>query len=158
MTTTANQSSVIDSGEFTVTRTITIAAPIEKVWAAVTEAQHIARWFGQTAVLDEVAVGASGVFSFEGFGSFPVLIEELDPPRMIAYRWSNEQALADAPIDPDHSTVFRFTLEELDGSTQLTVVESGFDTQADPAANMESHRTGWDAELDELVSYLEGGS
>lgn len=158
MTTTANQSSVIDSGEFTVTRTITIAAPIEKVWAAVTEAQHIARWFGQTAVLDDVAVGARGVFSFEGFGSFPVLIEELDPPRTIAYRWSNEQALADAPIDPDHSTVFRFTLEELDGSTQLTVVESGFDTQADPAANMESHRTGWDAELDELVSYLEGGS
>jgi uncharacterized protein YndB with AHSA1/START domain len=155
---TANQSSVVDSGEFTVRRTITIAAPIEKVWAAITEADHIARWFGQTAVLDEVAVGASGVFSFEGFGAFPVLIEELDPPRMIAYRWSNEQAFPDAPIDPNHSTVFRFTLDPLDGGTQLTVVESGFETQADPSASLESHRTGWDSELDELVVYLEGGS
>jgi uncharacterized protein YndB with AHSA1/START domain len=158
MAKTAHQFSVVDTGDFTVTRTITIAAPIEKVWAAITEADHIARWFGQTAVLDEVAVGASGVFSFEGFGAFPVLIEELDPPRMIAYRWSNEQAFSDAPIDPNHSTVFRFTLEPVDGGTQLTVVESGFETQADPSASLESHRTGWDSELDELVAYLEGGS
>src|SRR6478752_6659706 len=117
MTMTANQASVVDAGEFTVTRTITIAAPIEKVWAAITEAEHIARWFGQTAVLDDVAVGAGGVFSFEGYGAFPVRIEELDPPRMIAYRWSNDDARGTQPteVDPDRSTVFRFTLEALDG-------------------------------------------
>lgn len=158
MTMTVNEPSVVDSGEFTVKRTITIAAPIEKVWAAITEAEHIARWFGQAAVLDEVAVGAGGVFSFEGYGDFPVLIEELDPPRMIAYRWSNENARAVDPVDSDHSTVFRFALEPVDGGTQLTVVESGFDTLADPAASMEGNRGGWDSELDELVAYLEDGS
>lgn len=160
MTMTANQPSVVDNGEFTVRRTIAIAAPIEKVWAAITEAEHIARWFGQAAVLDEVAIGAGGVFSFDGYGDFPVLIEELDPPRMIAYRWSNDDARGARPaeVDPDHSTVFRFTLEALDGGTQLTVVETGFDTTSDPAFNMESHRGGWDSELDELIAYLEGGS
>jgi uncharacterized protein YndB with AHSA1/START domain len=160
MTMTTNQASVVDAGEFTVRRTITIAAPIEKVWTAITEAEHIARWFGQTAVLDEVAVGAGGVFSFEGYGDFPVLIEELDPPRMIAYRWSNDDARGtqSSKVDPDHSTVFRFTLEALEGGTQLTVVETGFDTTSDPAFNMESHRQGWDSELDELVAYIEGGS
>ena len=56
---TDNQPSVVDSDEFTVRRTITIAAPIEKVWAAVTEPEHISRWFGQTTVLDELAVGAA---------------------------------------------------------------------------------------------------
>ncbi|MDQ1553350.1 MAG: hypothetical protein QOK46_428, partial [Microbacteriaceae bacterium] len=131
MTMTTNQPSIVDSGEFTVRRTITIAAPIEKVWAAITEAEHIARWFGQTAVLDTVAVGAGGVFSFDGFGTFPVRIEELDPPHAIAYRWSNEPTFSDAPIDPDHSTVFRFTLEPQGSGTQLTVVESGFDTNLD---------------------------
>jgi len=98
MTTTANQPAVANGGELTVRRTITIAAPIEKVWAAITEAEHIARWFGQSAVLDEVAVGAAGIFSFEGYGDFPVRIEELDPPRTIAYRWSNDNARA---VDPD---------------------------------------------------------
>ncbi|MCU1505207.1 MAG: hypothetical protein QOG18_2008 [Microbacteriaceae bacterium] len=158
MTMTTNQPSIVDSGEFTVRRTITIAAPIEKVWAAITEAEHIARWFGQTAVLDTVAVGAGGVFSFDGFGTFPVRIEELDPPHAIAYRWSNEPTFSDAPIDPDHSTVFRFTLEPHGSGTQLTVVESGFDTNLDPAGGLESHRGGWDSELDELVAYLEDGS
>jgi uncharacterized protein YndB with AHSA1/START domain len=162
MSMTINQPSTIDDRAFTVRRTITIAAPLEKVWAAVTEAEHIARWFPQTAVLDRVAVGGGGVFSFDGYGDFPVLIEELDPPRMIAYRWSNENARPVDPVDRAHSTVFRFTLEpvalENGGGTQLTVVESGFDNLADPAGSMEGNRSGWDSELDELVAYLESGS
>lgn len=155
MTMTSNEPSVVDSGDFTVRRTITIAAPPEKVWAAITEPEYIVRWFGQGATLEAVAVGADGVFSFDGWGDFPVRIEELDAPRMIAYRWGNQSATA---LDPDHSTVFRFTLEPQGDGTQLTVVESGFNTLADPATSMESNRGGWDFELDELVAYLEGGS
>jgi uncharacterized protein YndB with AHSA1/START domain len=158
MSMTANQPSVVDDREFTVRRTITIAAPPEKVWAAVTEAEHIARWFPQTAVLDTVAVGSGGVFSFDGYGDFPVLIEELDPPRMIAYRWSNENARPVDPVDLAHSTVFRFTLEPVEGGTRLTVVESGFGNLADPVGSMDGNREGWDWELDELVAYLESGS
>ena len=48
---TDNEASVIDEGTFSVRRTIRIAAPIEKVWTAVTEPEHISRWFGRT-VLD----------------------------------------------------------------------------------------------------------
>jgi uncharacterized protein YndB with AHSA1/START domain len=160
MTTTANQPSVIDTGEFVVRRTISIAAPVDKVWAAVTEPRHIAQWFGQRAELDKVAVGGRGLFSFEGHGDVPVRIEEFDPPRMITYRWSTElnNAADQGQLDPGRSTVFSFTLDELDGGTQLTVVESGFGALADPAASMESHRGGWDSELDELAAYLEDGS
>lgn len=160
MTMTANPPAAVDSRELTVTRTITIAAPIEKVWAAITEAKHIAGWLGQAAVLDVVAVGASGVFSFDGYGDVPVRIEELDPPKTIVYRWCNDDARGTQPteVDDDHSTVFRFTLEPRAEGTQLTVVESGFGTTTDPTFNLESHRKGWDAELDELVDYLEGGS
>ena len=160
MTMTTNPPAVVDSGAFTVRRTITIQAPMDRVWEAITDARHIAAWFGQSAVLDAVAVGAGGVFSFDGFGDFPVLIEELEPPRLIAYRWSNDNTSAVDPtrVSLERSTVFRFTLEPAGSGTQLTVVESGFDSLADPAAGMESNRGGWDAELDELVAYLEGGS
>jgi uncharacterized protein YndB with AHSA1/START domain len=155
---TINSPSVVDSDDFTVSRTITISAPIEKVWAAVTEPEHIAQWFPQKAVLEPVRVGADGVFSFEGYGDFPVRVEELDPPRTISYRWSNENARPVNPIDLAHSTVFRFTLEPVDGGTQLTVVESGFQHLADPAGSLEGNRQGWDSELDELVAYLESVS
>jgi uncharacterized protein YndB with AHSA1/START domain len=160
MTMTDNQPSVVDSDEFTVRRTVTIAAPIEKVWAAVTEPEHISRWFGQTTGFDELAVGARGAFSFEGYGTIPVLIEELDPPHAVAFRWGNESGQAIDPdrVDPEHSTVFRFTLEAIDSGTRLTVVESGFGTLSSPAASMESNRTGWDEQLDKLVAYFEGGS
>ena len=54
--------------------------------------------------------------------------------------------------------MFTFTLEPVSDGTLLTVVESGFDATSDPVANLESHRTGWDAELDKLAALLESGS
>jgi uncharacterized protein YndB with AHSA1/START domain len=159
MSTTTNPPSVVDTDTFTVRRTVTIKAPINKVWAAVTEAKHIAGWFPHSAVLDDVAVGAAGVFTWDDYGDFAVQIEEIDAPRMIAYRWSNDATQGQQPstVDRERSTVFRFTLEPIEGGTQLTVVETGFGTLPDPAASMENNRGGWNSELDELVAYLEGG-
>ena len=144
---------------FTVRRTIHIAAPIEKVWSAVTEPEHISRWFGQAA-FDGSGVGATGTLTWPDDGSIPVRIEAIDAPRMVSYRWGNDDALGERPdeLDDAHSTVFTFTLEAVPDGTQLTVVETGFETTSDPAANLEDHRGGWDAELDKLVALLEGGS
>ena len=165
MSMTTNPPSVVDSAGFTVRRTITIKATIDKVWAAVTEAEHLARWFPHTAVLPSATVGTRGVFTWDDYGSFPVRIEDVDPPHSIAYRWSNSAPLEvpseeidEIELEPGRSTVFRFTLEEMEGGTQLTVVETGFGALADPAASMEDNRGGWNSELDELVAYLEGGS
>ncbi len=156
MTMTTNPSAVVDSDEFIVRRTITIAAPLDKVWAAISEPEHLSRWFPQSAVFDTIAAGSVGTFTFEGYGAFPVRVEEFEAPKSIAYRWGAPDDDPAGTIDPDRSTVFRFTLEPVDGGTQLTVVESGFNFGDDPAANMEDHRGGWDSELDELVAYLEG--
>ena len=149
--------SVVDEGRFTVRRTIRIAAPIDKVWSAVTEPAHISKWFG-TAVLDGAGVGARGTLTFPDYGSVPLRIEAIDAPRMVAYRWGNDDALGElaADVDPEHSTVFTFTLEAVADGTELTVIETGFETTSDPAANLESHREGWNSELDKLVALLEG--
>lgn len=163
MTMVTNPPATIDDAGFAVRRTVTIAASIDKVWAAITEPAHLVRWFGQRAELPELAVGARGMLGFDGYGEFPLRIEELDPPHTIAYRWSNDNATA--PADPgapdDHlfarSTVMRFTLEQIPEGTSLTVVETGFDTLTDPAAAMANNRGGWTDELDELVAYVEAG-
>ena len=155
----SNEASVIDAGAFTVKRTIRIAAPVEKVWSAVTDPEHISRWFGQTA-LDGAGVGARGTMTFPDYGAVPLRIEAIEAPRSVSYRWGNDDASGHLPdeVDDDHSTVFTFTLESVSGGTQLTVVETGFETTSDPAANLESHRTGWNDELDKLVALLESGS
>lgn len=157
MTMTDNQASVVDESTFSVRRTIRIAAPIEKVWTAVTEPEHISKWFGQT-VLDGAGAGASGTITFPDYGSVPLRVEAMDAPRLVSYRWGNDDAagkLSDS-VDDDRSTVFTFTLEQVSDGTQLTVVETGFDRTSDPAANMASHAEGWVVELDKLVALLEG--
>ena len=153
---TDNEASVIDEGTFSVRRTIRIAAPIEKVWTAVTEPEHISRWFGRT-VLDGAGVGATGTITFPDYGSVPIRVEALDAPRMVSYRWGNDDALGHLRDElDDRSTVFTFTLEPVPDGTRLTVVETGFDRTSDPAANMASHGEGWVSELDKLVALLEG--
>jgi uncharacterized protein YndB with AHSA1/START domain len=156
---TINQPAVIDENELTVRRTVRIAAPPEKVWSAITEPAHISRWFGQAA-LDGAAVGAEGTLSWADRGAVPLRIEAIDAPRMIAYRWTNDVPGDTLPdkVDDAHSTVFTFTLEALADGTRLTVVETGFETTSDPTAALESHRHGWDSELDELVALLEADS
>lgn len=161
MTMTTNPPATVDAAGFAVRRTVTIAASPEKVWAAITEPKHLVRWFGQRAELPELAVGARGMLGFDGYGDFPLRIEELDPPHTIAYRWSNDNAAppadADAPDEVvfERSTVMRFTLEQIPEGTSLTVVETGFATLTDPAAAMANNRGGWTDEIDELVAYLE---
>ena len=64
MTMTDNPASVIDEGTYTVRRTIRIAAPVDAVWRAVTEPEHISKWFGRT-VLDGTGPGAQGTFGIQ---------------------------------------------------------------------------------------------
>lgn len=156
---TVNPSSVVDDAAFTVRRTIRIAAPVEKVWAAVTEPEHISRWFGR-ARFETVAAGANGTLTWPDRAPIPVRIEALEAPRLVSYRWGNDDASGVVPdaLDDAHSTVFTFTLVEVDGGTELTVVETGFENTSDPAANLVDHRDGWNGELDKLVALLESGS
>jgi uncharacterized protein YndB with AHSA1/START domain len=151
-----NPLTVAEHDTFTVRRTIHIAASVEKVWTAVTEPEHISRWFGRT-VIQGTGVGAHGTVTWPDEDAIPIRIEELDRPRTISYRWCNDDALGSVPseLDPRRSTVFTFTLEPVGDGTQLTVVETGFETTRDPAGNLESHRQGWDEQLDRLVAMLE---
>jgi uncharacterized protein YndB with AHSA1/START domain len=159
VTTSQSEPAVVDPVAFTVRRTIHIAAQVEKVWSAVTEPEHISRWFGR-AELHGSGAGARGSLTFPDRGAVPLRVEAIQPRRSVTYRWSNDDALDHLPdeLDEDHSTVFTFTLEPVSGGTQLTVVESGFDRTSDPAGNLESHRAGWDAELDKLAALFASGS
>ena len=147
--------SIIDADALTVRRTIEIAAPLDVVWRAITEPELISRWFGE-AEFDGGGAGAHGTLRWPDQGSFPVRIESVDAPRSIAYRWTSDPGIAVRPdvVDEARSTVFEFTLAPSPVGTVLTVVETGFETTADPGAALEDHRDGWDSELDELVALL----
>jgi uncharacterized protein YndB with AHSA1/START domain len=147
---------VADTETFTITRTIRAEAPVDRVWQALTQEEHITRWFGQRASLPDLRVGGEGSFGFSGYGDFAVRIDEYDEPVAFAFTWGEPVDRPD-PLRTGASTQVRFTLEPDGAGTRLTVVETGFGslTGRDPRRALEDNREGWTSELDELVAYLE---
>jgi uncharacterized protein YndB with AHSA1/START domain len=148
------QKSIVDEEAFSVRRTLRINAGVDAVWAAVTEPEHISRWFG-VVHLDGRGAGASGTIAWPDQPPVPIRVEVVDPKHSISYRWTNVGGPAPSDITEDNSTEFTFTLEPLDEGTQLTVVESGFGTLPDPLPELRDHGAGWNEELDKLVVLLE---
>ena len=155
MTTSHNPPATIDDQTLSVSRTITIAAPPAKVWVAITEPEHIARWHTSAATLSALEPGGTGHWTFDGEGDIPIVIEAVDPLRSITYRWSDK---AGRQVNPSSSTIFTFTLESVETGTQLTVVETGFESLDDPAKGLADNQYGWTRQLDALTSYLEDAS
>ena len=134
-----------------ITRTIDIKATLEKVWAALTESDLIAQWFGDACEFDATP-GGTGYFGWPHHGRHRVVVEHVDKPKTLVYRWARE---ADVDPVPGNSTVVRFDLTELADGTRLTLFETGFDELPEPQAAHADNTGGWQAELAELVEFVE---
>jgi uncharacterized protein YndB with AHSA1/START domain len=136
-------------------RDIAIDAPVERVWAALTEASQIAGWFGDRAEID-LRPGGAAEFFWEAFGSFHAIIERVEPHRHFAYRWARN---ANEPPRAGNSTLVEFTLSPEGTGTLLKVVETGFQflemPEEEQARQREMNTQGWHSELDELRDYAQ---
>ena len=157
MENTQNPQAVIDADAFSVRRTIHINAPREKVWRTVTEPELMSQWFGQLT-LSGAGAGALGTIGWPGERRVPIRVDTFNPQSEVSYRWCNEEGPLPETVDDQRSTVFTFTLDDVPGGTQLTVVETGFEHTSNPAGLMADHRGVWDDDLDRLVALLDRSS
>ncbi len=140
-------------------REITIAAPVERVWAGLTAPEHVGQWFGSGKPTQiDLRPGGVMVLDHGENGVFPTLIEETNPPRYFSYRWAS--AYPGEPATEDNSTLVEFTLDPDQDGTRLRLVESGFATLDIPEdrraqASQESHSDGWTEALKGLRQYVE---
>ncbi len=126
---------------------VVIAAPVERVWAVLTEPEHVGQWFGQgkPAQID-LRPGGIMVLDHGEYGTFPTRIEKVDPPRYFSYHWAS--AYPGEEATGENSTLVEFTLTPEGDGTRLRLVESGFASLAIPqhrkaTASYESHASGW---------------
>jgi uncharacterized protein YndB with AHSA1/START domain len=134
-------------------RTVRIERPLERVWAAITTAEGLGTWFGNSAEVD-LRVGGSAKLGWDGGHAAELRIERLEPKTVFGYTWGIN-GLGDQ--DP-RRTYVEFTLTPDESGTTVTVVETGF-AQLEPdayAKAFEGNTHGWASELDELVAYLHG--
>ncbi|MFI6713251.1 SRPBCC domain-containing protein [Nonomuraea sp. NPDC050478] len=143
-------------GSDAIERVLVLRHPVERVWAALTTAEGLSRWFGSVAEID-LRPGGRAFFRWDDLGDESVAtIVVVDPPRRFAFRWAIEGLPeADAP-----RTLVDFTLEPIPDGTRLRLMESGF-TQAAADVARSAHQAnsqGWDTELADLETYLDAAA
>ena len=136
----------------TIVEQIAIAAPAERVFAALTDPQQRAQWWGGAGMFrterleSDLRVGGQWLQSGTGRDDQPFTIRGeyrvIEPPRVLAFTWlPSWQSGAQASL-------VRFDLDERDGVTTVRVTHSGLT----PAAR-QAHR-GWPQILGWLAAYL----
>ena len=132
-------------------RTVELAHPPAKVWAALTTAEGLGTWFGNGAVVD-LREGGSAQLSWDSGDKASLSIERVDEPTVFAFTW----AVIGLPEDDPRRTYVEFTLAPAAGGTRLTMVESGFAQLSGDAYRKAfgGNTDGWKHELGELVDYL----
>jgi uncharacterized protein YndB with AHSA1/START domain len=109
-------------------RETTIAAAVERVWALLTEPEHVNGWFTDAGAEIDLRPGGAMIMRWAEHGSVRARVEAVEPPRRFAYRWTAHHAPELAEPADGNSTLVEFTLTPEGDGTRLRVVESGFDT------------------------------
>jgi uncharacterized protein YndB with AHSA1/START domain len=113
--------------------------PVEKVWRAITEPEHLAAWFPDTIIVAEWSVGAPLRFetSHESIGDFDGEVLAVDPPHSLEFRWGTDTIRLEVAPDGDGST--------------LTLIDT-----IDELGKAARDGAGWHTCLDVLEHHLDG--
>jgi uncharacterized protein YndB with AHSA1/START domain len=134
------------------TASVTIAAPIEEVWNAVTTPHLIKRWFFGVDTETDWRVGSPLVHRGEWQGK-PYedkgTILRFEPPTTLVH--THRGPAPSAPDRPEHYQEVTWSLAERDGETTLTVAETNLPSQEAKAMSDQS----WKVVLHNLKELLE---
>jgi uncharacterized protein YndB with AHSA1/START domain len=133
-------------------RTVDLAAPPEKVWAALTTAEGLAAWFGNEATID-LRPGGSAQMKWTDGPRADMRVERVEERAVFGFTWH----IYGLPEDDPRRTYVEFTLEPAGAGTRLTVVESGFAQAPEDIYRtaFDGNTRGWASELAELADYLD---
>jgi uncharacterized protein YndB with AHSA1/START domain len=133
-------------------RSVELAHPPDKVWAALTTAEGLSSWFGEKATID-LRPGGAGQMTFGSGLSVEMRVERVEAPRVFAFTWR----IPELPEDDPRRTYVEFTLEPVGAGTRLQLAETGFAQLPDDTRRnaYDSHTQGWASELGELAGYLD---
>lgn len=137
-------------------RTVELAHPPAKVWAALTTAEGLAAWFGNNGAAIDLRPGGAAELDFDNGFHQNMRVERVEEPSVFGFTWQ----VNGLPDDDVRRTYVEFTLEPTASGTRLTVVETGFAQLPDDAHDQAftGNTRGWGAKLGELSDYLDRGA
>jgi len=133
---------------------IVLRAPRSRVWRAISDAKEFGAWFRLT--LDGAFAAGKTVRGSHDAFKVEMRIERIEPERYFSYRWHPYPKDPAKDYAEEPMTLVEFTLEEVEGGTALTIVESGFDRipLARRAEAFRMNTEGWGAQIKNLERYV----
>ncbi|HMK34274.1 MAG TPA: SRPBCC family protein [Desulfomonilaceae bacterium] len=141
-------------------RKILLKAPRSRVWRALSNAEEFGDWFSVDLKGKTFAPGqrVQAQVTYPGYEHIvlDMLIERMEPERLLSWRWHPYPADPTVDYSEEPTTLVVFELEEVEGGTLLTVVESGFDN-IPPSRRLEAFRmnsSGWDEQMKNIEKHV----
>lgn len=141
-------------------KNITLKAPIDKVWRALTDYEEFGTWF-RVKIDGPFKAGekATGKLTYPGYEhlKWEVEIKEISPKNKFSFTWHPYAVDPDKDYSDEPQTLVEFILKETDGGTHLSVSETGFENlpQARFAEAIRMNEGGWEAQLTNVQNYVE---
>lgn len=142
---------------------IDLAAPVSRVWQALTDSRQFGEWF-RVNLNGPFAPGqtVSGNILHPGYEHIrmTVVVQAIQPETLFSYTW--HPYAIDPAVDYSHEpqTLVEFHLKPTSTGTSLTVIESGFSQipadRRDTAFRMNSN--GWASQLKNIDAYVSKAS
>lgn len=138
---------------------VVLHAPLSRVWRAISNAEEFGTWF-RVNLEGAFSAGATtkGKITSKGYEHVTVdlQVERIEPERYFSYRWHPYAIDPAKDYSAEPTTLVEFILEEADGGTALTIIESGFDkiplTRRADAFRMNDQ--GWMGQMKNLERYV----
>jgi len=144
-------------------KTIDVAAPVERVWDALTDHEKFGTWF-RVALDQPFVLGqpSTGYMTYPGYEDYrwEARVVAIEPMRRFAYEWpatGGDKDLMESSSTVPEWTLVEFLLEPIGNGTRLTVTESGFDKVPEPRRSdvMRSNDGGWTEQVQNIRDYVE---
>jgi uncharacterized protein YndB with AHSA1/START domain len=138
---------------------VVLRSPRTRVWRAIANAEEFGTWFRvklEGAFIEGKPIqGKMAIPGYEHM-TMELLVERIDPEQYFSYRWHPYAIDPAVDYSAEPTTLVEFKLEEVDGGTAVTIVESGFDriplARRAEAFRMDSQ--GWAGQIKNIERYV----
>lgn len=150
-------------------KSITLKAPLEKVWRALADSTAFGSWFGMkldgpfvagqeiTGAIAPTTVNPEIAKMQAPYAGKPVLlrIETIEPMSRFAFGWHPYAIDPNTDYSAESMTLVTFTLSEAEGGTRLVLTETGFETLPAHrrAEAFKMNDGGWTAQMGLIETY-----
>jgi uncharacterized protein YndB with AHSA1/START domain len=140
-------------------KTIELAAPISRVWRALTDHNEFGTWF-RVRLEGPFVPGqvTRGQITYPGYEHlrWEAVVQKMEPERLFSFTWHPYAVDPEADYSGEPPTLVEFTLEETATGTLLRVVESGFSNLPERRRHLAFRMNdgGWAAQMDNIAKHV----